>query len=165
MCIKQIIIQETSYDLTLDFEECTEFQFLNRVKDATLFSDCVVVQLSCNTLAVLTIDLMLIKYLPIAIDSEQLNSHVDPEPTATIYLSTNETHLMVAANDHKLNIYSKPAFVFERQIDFRNHVPGCSILQAELIWDWRRACMFEEQKEEVFAIAVIVIVPAAQEQR
>lgn len=78
MCIKQIIIQETSYDCTLDFEECIEFQFLNRVKDATLFSDCIVVQLGCNTLAVLTIDLLLIKYLPIEIDSDQLNSHVDP---------------------------------------------------------------------------------------
>ena len=96
--------------MTLDLEEFIEFKFLNRVKDATLFSDYIVVQLSCNTLAVLTMDLLLVKYIPVVIDAEQLNSHVDPEPTTTIFLSTNETHMMVAANDHKLNIYSKPSF-------------------------------------------------------
>ena len=58
----------------------------------------VIVHLSCGVLAILNKDtLSLIKYLPVVVDRNQLNSHTNPDPYPNIPISTSDTHIIVAS--------------------------------------------------------------------
>ena len=95
-------------------------------------------------------------YKRLSVTDSQINSHMCPDPSPSLRMSTSLQYLMVPLNSDTFNIYDSASL--QRQFTIKPFA-----LQASLVKDWREATILEPQSEVVFCVGVITCDPAVNQ--